>query len=216
MPEPNLSPLRLNLKTTEDSPNVLSVPSIKNRLPELPEESRNKLIEEFQLRPEAAIQLVNEPLLLGYFEEILSNKSRNPTKVANLIINDLLTALNKRKIDVENCPITTKHLSDLIDLLLKKQISVDTGRKVLEEIIENPNSSSQTIVEEKGWFLNTNEEEISKKCQEVLENNPKLVKQYKEGKTKVFKALLGILGKSTENKIDMSVASKILEDLLKK
>uniref|UniRef100_A0A2A4J252 Glutamyl-tRNA(Gln) amidotransferase subunit B, mitochondrial n=1 Tax=Heliothis virescens TaxID=7102 RepID=A0A2A4J252_HELVI len=217
MPEPNLPPLRVNLNTKIDHNDVLSVPLIQEKIPELPEQSRKNLILQFELRPETAIQLVNEPTLLEYFQSLTLDKTRNPTKVANFLINDLTTVLNKRKLDADDSPITVKQLKELTDMLLSKNINLEICRNVLDELIELSDSdvSPLKIVEEKGWMLTSNEAEITKLCMSVLENNPKLVNQYKNGKTKVFKALLGILSKSN-SKIDMSVASKIMEGLLKK
>lgn len=217
MPEPNLPPLRVNLKTKDDHNDIMSVLLIQEKLPVLPEESRKQLIQEYQLRPETAIQLVNEPILLEYFQNITTDKKRSPTKVANLLINDLLTVLNKKKLDVDDCPITVKQLRELTDMHLNKDINLDVCRKVLDELIDLSDSdiSPLKFVQEKGWILTGNKDDIKKLCVEVLENNPKLVKQYKEGKTKVFKALLGILSKNSQNRIDMAVASKIMEGLLK-
>ncbi|CAH1640294.1 unnamed protein product [Spodoptera littoralis] len=217
MPEPNLPPLRVNLKTDIEHRDVLSVPLIQGKIPELPEQSRKKLIEDFGLRPETSIQLVNEPTLLDYFQNLTSDKTRNPNKVANFLINDLLTVLNKRKLSADDCPLTVKQLKELTDMLLSKDINLEICRNVLDEliVISDDDVSPLDVVEEKGWKLQSNEDELTKLCIEVLENNPKLVKQYKSGKTKVFKALLGILSKSN-NKVDMSVASKIMEGLLKK
>lgn len=217
MPEPNLPPLRVNLKTKDDHKDVLSVPLIQDNLPELPEDTRKRLIQEYQLRPEIAIQLVNEPIFLEYFQELTTEK-KSSTKVANLLINDLLTVLNKRKLDPDDCPITVKQLKELTDLLFRKDINLNIYRQVIDELVELSDSdvSPAALVKEKDLVLTTNEDEITKMCIDVLENNPKLVKQYKDGKTKVFKAFLGILSKNSTNEIDMSVASKIMEGLLKK
>lgn len=218
MPEPNLPPLRVNLKTKINSQDVISVPLIQETIPELPEQTRKRLIETFKLRSDTAIQLVNEPVLLEYFQELTSS-SRNPTKVSNLLINDLLTAINKRNIDINDCPvtITVKQMKELTDLLFKKEINLDVFRKVLDELLQTCDSdvSPSRIIKDKGWLIIMNEKEITTKCIEIIKNNPKLVTQYKEGKVKVFKALLGILAKDSQNKFDMSVASKKMEELLK-
>ncbi|CAG4947232.1 unnamed protein product [Colias eurytheme] len=216
MPEPNLPPLRLNLTSRHDTQDVISVPLIRDRIPELPEETRTNLINDFELRPEIAIQLVNEPTLLDFFHELTIDKRRNPTKVANLLLNDLLTVLNKRKINVADCKVTVKQLVEVTDLLLSAKINLDVCRNVLDEIVESPHKSPKHIVKEKGWMLVTDEDEITDKCLKVIENNPKLVKQYRDGKVKVLKALLGILVKTSDSKLDMSLASKRMEELLKK
>ncbi|XP_022112577.2 glutamyl-tRNA(Gln) amidotransferase subunit B, mitochondrial isoform X1 [Pieris rapae] len=214
MPEPNLPPLRVNLTTREDTKDIISVPLINDRIPELPAQSRTKLIEIHDLRPEIAIQLVNEPTLFDFFNSLM-NEKRNPTKVANLLLNDLLTVLNKRKIDVNDCTINMEQLDELTDLLLQKKINLDICRSVLEEIIGN-SKSPVAIVNEKGWSLVTDGEEITEQCRRVIEDNPKLVKQFRDGKVKVLRALLGILSKTSDNKLDMSLASKKMEELLRK
>ncbi|CAH0401233.1 unnamed protein product [Chilo suppressalis] len=219
MPEPNLPPLRVNLKTKEDSRDVISVPLIQERIPELPAETRRNLIEKSQLRPETAVQLVNEPLLLKHFQDLTLDKERDPIKVANLLINDLLTVLNKCKIDPEKCPVTKKQLVELVDLFLSKEINLEVCRNILNELVTSEIDKDKPIVDlvhQKGWALVTDTEIITQLCKEVLDNNPKLVKQYKDGKTKVFKALMGILAKNSRSKYDMSLVSKIMEDLLKK
>lgn len=217
MPEPNLPPLRVNLHTKEDTHDVISVPVILDKIPELPEQSRKHLIEKYKLRPETAIQLVNEPVLLEYFHELTTDTQKNAVKIANFLLNDLLTVLNKRKVDAEDCTITIKQMRELTDMLLKKEINLEVCRNVLDELIESCDSedSPLTIVKDKGWEMNTDEDQIIQKCNEVIKNNPKLVKQYNDGKVKVFKALLGILAKDNHGKIDMAVASKKMEELLK-
>lgn len=217
MPEPNLPPLRVNLNTKDDTPDVVSVPALFETLPELPEKSRQKLIEIYDLKAEIAIQLVNEPILLNFFLELVTVPTRNPTKVANLLINDLLTALNKSKLDVEDCSITVTQFGEITDLLLDKKISLEICRQIFDELLNcNSEINISDFIKEKGWYLLTDKDEIHKSCLQVIENNPKLVKQYKEGKVKVLKALLGILVKNTQSKLDMSLAPKIMEDLLKK
>ncbi|KAL0820518.1 hypothetical protein ABMA28_006376 [Loxostege sticticalis] len=217
MPEPNLPPLRVNLRSKDDTRDVISVPLIQERIPELPEESRRNLVQDFQLRPETAVQLVNEPVLLEYFQDLTKN-AKNPNKVANLLLNDLLTVLNKNKLDADDCPITNKQMTELVNMLLNKEINLEVFRKVLDELVVSADDDLKPslIIEKKGWLLVTDTENVSKLCKEIIENNPKLVKQYRDGKTKVFKALLGILAKNSQNKIDMTQAAKILEDLLKK
>lgn len=218
MPEPNLPPLRVNLKTKEDSKDVISVPLIRDTIPELPEESRKRIIEKYRVRPEIAIQLVNEPALWDLFQGVTQDETRDPTKVANLLMNDLLTVLNKNKLEVTECPVTTTQLCELTDLLLTKKINLDAFKQILNELVENPDSerSPARLVADKGLSLVTDDDEITQRCNEVIEENPKLVQQYKNGKVKVFKALLGILTKNTQGKIDMAQASEKLKELLKK
>jgi len=124
MPEPNLPPLHVNLrpgsKSTED---LLSVAALSEEIPELPEDTRQRLMEQYNLNAETAIILVvgfyisilfsflkhflilfqNEPILLDHFTSISRSLSELPKKVIyNFLINDLLTYCNKLNLDVED------------------------------------------------------------------------------------------------------------------
>lgn len=57
MPEPNLPPLLLTIEASK-SKNIISVKSIKESLPELPEKTRLKLLENYDLATIHAINLV--------------------------------------------------------------------------------------------------------------------------------------------------------------
>lgn len=48
-----------------------------------------------------------------------------------------------------------------------------------------------------------------------MEENPKLVSEYKNGKKKLFNALMGEIAKVTEQRADMAAIAKIMERLLK-
>jgi len=127
MPEPNLPPLHVNLQprsmSTED---LLSVAALSEEIPELPEDTRQRLVEQHNLNAETAIILVvralilfestknlklqhssilfqNEPILLDHFLSITRSLSDLPNKViCNFLINDLLTYCNKLNLDVED------------------------------------------------------------------------------------------------------------------
>lgn len=50
MPEPNLPPLRLHLdRNVENKNNLVDVPFLKDQLPELPEQTRAKLKEKYDI-----------------------------------------------------------------------------------------------------------------------------------------------------------------------
>lgn len=71
------------------------------------------------------------------------------------------------------------------------------------------------IVHEFNWAQIDNDEELIKLCQEVFEENPKMVTQYKNGKAKVLKAMLGAIAKKTNNRANMQKVSKMIPELLK-
>jgi aspartyl-tRNA(Asn)/glutamyl-tRNA(Gln) amidotransferase subunit B len=57
--------------------------------------------------------------------------------------------------------------------------------------------------------------EIDKLCTEVIAKNPKLVAQYRKGKSKLLFALAGDIAKQTDNRVDMELVVDVLKKLLK-
>lgn len=59
MPEPNLPPLRLNLnENDQNQKKLISVSEIAKKIPELPEQTRRRLMDNYKLNSETAIILV--------------------------------------------------------------------------------------------------------------------------------------------------------------
>lgn len=58
------------------------------------------------------------------------------------------------------------------------------------------------------------DEAIEKLCRKAMENQPNIVKQYKDGKKKVFFAIVGEVAKLSENMANMEKVSKCLERIL--
>lgn len=58
MPEPNLPPLRINVDGDDKDAGLIKISDIRREIPELPEETRQKLCAKFGLSPEAAVILV--------------------------------------------------------------------------------------------------------------------------------------------------------------
>lgn len=71
------------------------------------------------------------------------------------------------------------------------------------------------MVKEKNWIQIVGDDELMQLCKEIIEENSETVLQYRAGKTKVFKALLGALAAKASQKADMKKCSKILQDMLK-
>lgn len=215
MPEPNLPPLVLNMTEVMD-PDLVCVPLLQKSIPELPAETRKRMMELYHLTPEQAIQIVNEPKLLNYFEDIVKNEQRKPKTIVNILINELLTSLNKNNTDLDSCELTSETLSQFIDLVESNYINNQTRKKVIDLLVTGDKNTPLQIVHLNGWSQINDESEIEKICLKVMENHPDKVKAYKAGKTKVLKAFLGLVAAETKGRANIKTVEQILEILLKK
>lgn len=213
MPEPNLPPLWLNLGS-KLSKELINVSSLKSSIPELPEETREKLKSVYGLSTILVLQLVSEEKLLKLFMEVVKVKSRDAKMTACLLTIDLMTLVNKDLISLDNLKINDIVIGDLVDLLQSGKINLNTAKKVMEEIaLGNPRLPNE-IVNDLGLSQITNIHELEALCNQVIIENPKIVMKYKSGKTKVFAALLGIVAKKTNNRAKMDVVTQILKKQL--
>ncbi|XP_053667390.1 glutamyl-tRNA(Gln) amidotransferase subunit B, mitochondrial [Anopheles marshallii] len=224
MPEPNLPPLHLRLHDKEctekeSEVDVIDVPKLSHTLPELPEQTRQRIIQMHQLSSTIAITLVNDIILHEHFRAIIEGSSgRSPKLVANFLINELLTILNRNKLDPADCHVTSGQLGTIVDMLQENQLNAQYASRVLQELLadERLQVCPREIVSTNGWFLITDEAQISQHCEDVIKRHPKLVDKYRKGKEKMLYALAGEVAKVSEEKIDMARAVELLKEMLKR
>uniref|UniRef100_A0A182QS31 Glutamyl-tRNA(Gln) amidotransferase subunit B, mitochondrial n=1 Tax=Anopheles farauti TaxID=69004 RepID=A0A182QS31_9DIPT len=225
MPEPNLPPLHLKLYENQNAADteadVVDVPKIQHTLPELPEQTRQRIVQVHQLSSAIAITLVNDITLYDHFRTIIDESTvpgRSPKLVANFLINELLTILNRTKLETADCVLTSGQLATIVDLLQENRLNVQYARRVLQELLESDrgmNKCPRELVSERNWFLITDESDIRQHCQDAIDGNPKLVEKYRKGKEKMLYALAGVVAKTSEEKIDMARAVEFLKQMLK-
>lgn len=71
------------------------------------------------------------------------------------------------------------------------------------------------IVTESKWAQINDDDELTKLCVSVIQENSKVVTQYKAGKTKMLRALLGEVVKKSSGLANMKKVTEIMEKLLK-
>lgn len=216
MPEPNLPPLHVNLEQAE-SDVLINVRAIQKNLPVLPQQLRERLVQK-QLSQETSIILVNETELLKHFNDITgANQNRSVKTVANILINELLAILNKNKIDVRDCKISSQHIGELVDMLESQEVNLNLARLILKEMLESSKPPSE-IADEKCWKQISDDTEVRKMCEEVLstESGQKMAKSFKSGKTKALLAIAGEINKTSGNRVNMAKVMEMLKELLAK
>ncbi|KAH8417670.1 hypothetical protein KR222_004005, partial [Zaprionus bogoriensis] len=217
MPEPNLPPLHVNLKPgSRSTEELISVAELSEEIPELPEHTRQRLVEHYKMNTETAIILVNEPILLEYFTSITKSLVGVPIKmVTNFLINDLLTYCNKLNVDVEDCAISAVALKDVLKSLHSEEINLHAARQLIELLHSNPTSDVSQLVAQNNLQQICDSSTIEAYCQQAIANQPKAVQQYHKGKAKALFAIVGEVAKLSEQKANMKLVVSCLEKLLK-
>ena len=204
-PDPDLVAIRLSEEYIEE---------IKNNLPELPESRKQRYLTEYGLSEKDSKMLTASKYLSNLFEQALSICG-NAKAVANWLLSDVSRILNEKEIEPEEIPFTAEQLAKMIMLIEKGTISSAIGKKVLEELFENPKEPEE-IIEEKGWIQISDEGAIKEVVRRILENNPQSIIDFKAGKDRALGFLVGQAMKETKGKANPKMLNEMfLEELNK-
>lgn len=183
------------------------IQNIKNNLPELPETRKERYLNEYKLSQKDARIITSSKYLSDLFEKSIEI-CNNPKAVSNWIISDISRILNEKEMEPNEIPFTSKELAELVILIDKGTISSSIGKKVLEELFENPRNPEE-IIKEKGWIQISDEGAIKEVVKKVLEANPQSIADYKAGKDKALGFLVGQAMKETKGKANPKMLNEM-------
>ena len=204
-PDPDLLPLEISEKFIEE---------LKNDIPELPDELKNKFINIYNLSNYDASILTADKQTSDYFNETIKSDpelKKSSKIVVNWITSELFSLLNKNDLELSNSPVSPKNLGQLVKLISTNEISGKIAKDVLEEMFSTKKSARE-IVDDKGLKQVTDQGEIEKVIDEVIKDNPKMVQEYLGGKDKLLGFFVGQAMKKTKGKAN----PKMLNDILLK
>ncbi len=202
-PDPDLVAIKLSEEYIEN---------IKKGLPELPESRKERYLKEYNLSEKDANIITASKYLSDLFEGAIK-VCNNPKAVNNWIISDISRILNETEMEPIEIPFDSNQLGKLVILIDKGTISSSIGKKVLEELFENPRDPEE-IIKEKGWIQISDEGAIREVVKKVLEANPKSIADYKAGKDKALGFLVGQAMKETKGKANPQMLNKLfLEEM---
>ena len=203
-PDPDLLPLKIKQSFVE---------SIQKKLPELPDQKKERFIKKFKLSPFEANVLVSDVNTSKYFEEVIKNAD---IKLAtNWIIVELFAVLNDKNLDIKDSPVSSRNLSLLINALSSGEISGKIAKKVFEIMVQTGEVPSK-IIKEKGLKQQSDPKELEKIVIKILEINSDKVSEYKSGKEKLYGFFVGEIMKASSGKANPKLVNDILRIKLKK
>ncbi|XP_075005606.1 glutamyl-tRNA(Gln) amidotransferase subunit B, mitochondrial isoform X4 [Calonectris borealis] len=218
MPEPNLPPLILydakSLPANMNHQQVVNIDWIHERLPDLPSVKRAKLVEQYGILPEHSFTLLNEDGLTEFFENVVKQTQMKPKKVIGWILNDLLSYLKQHSLTVEESPVSSVLLADLLNLLEKKEISSTAAKQVLAELWKGEGKTPLEIVKEKKLELIQDQKELEQICQAVIDGQENEVMAIKAGNRKVLNKLIGLVQRETQGRSNPVLVKQLLEKKL--
>ena len=204
-PEPDLVAIKLSDEYIEN---------IRKELPEMPESRKERYMNKYGLSEKDSNSITASKYLSDFFEK--AGEIANDYKsVCNWLNSDIARILNEKEMEPEEIPFTAEELAEMVTLINKGTISTSIGKKVLDELFENPKSPSK-IIEEKGWVQISDEGAIKEVVLKVLAENAQSVADYKAGKDRALGFLVGQAMKQTKGKANPKMLNEMFIEELKK
>ncbi len=182
--------------------------SIKNNMPILPNEKREIYKNKYDLNKNEINAILCCKNINNLFETLIKNID-NKKEVANLIAINLFKIVNENNLDIEKFNFNINYIENLLKLFLVNKISRDTYKDVFYEIIIN-DIEPISFIEKHNLYLTTDINFIESTILKVLEENKKSIIDYKAGKEKSFKYLIGQCMKSLKGKCDVNIIKDLL------
>ena len=204
-PEPDLVAIKLSDEYIEN---------VRNNLPELPESRRERYLNEYNMSEKDVGIIVSSKYLSDLFEKA-STICGNRKAVSNWIISDISRILNEKEMEPNEIPFSAENLAELVTIIDKGTISSSIGKKVLDELFENPRSPEE-IVKEKGWAQISDESAIKAVVIQVIEANPQSVADFKAGKERAIGFLVGQAMKATKGQANPQMLNKMFKEEMSK
>lgn len=188
------------------------VEELEKTIPELPDEKLERYVEKLGIPESDAQLLVKYRRVAEYFERA-SEGTANPRTAANFIIGQIFRTIENESAKEEfDIPVSAESLRELIKLLDSKKIRMNLAKSTLDKMLETGKKVSELISEKDMGGLD--EEATKKLCQEAVDANPNAVADYKNGKEKAVKAIVGYVMKNSRGKADAMKAEEIIKQII--
>jgi aspartyl-tRNA(Asn)/glutamyl-tRNA(Gln) amidotransferase subunit B len=191
MPEPDLPPVVVGPELLE---------ALRASMPDLPEQTRDRLIATYGLPAYDAGVLTQSKALTAYFEATAA-ASGNPKAASNWIMGDVLGRLNASGQAIDAIRITPDALGGLIRLVESGTITGPTAKALFERLFTE-GGHAETIVEAEGLARVGDDAVIERLVAETIAAHPKPVEQYRAGRTQTLGFLVGQVMKASGGTAD--------------
>ncbi|WP_226831429.1 MULTISPECIES: Asp-tRNA(Asn)/Glu-tRNA(Gln) amidotransferase subunit GatB [Acidithiobacillus] len=203
-PDPDLLPLVLDEARIE---------KVRQSLPELPDAKRERFMQAYQLSAYDAGVLTAGRDLADYYESVADGVEGK--LAANWVMGDLLGALNKAGVEIQDCPVSAEKLRLLVQRIEDKTISGKIAKEIFEEIFHQ-GGEIDAIIDSRGLRQITDASAIAAMVDEIIAANPQQVAGFRAGKDKLLGFFVGQVMKASQGKANPDQVNTLLLERLQK
>ena len=205
-PEPDIVPMIISDEWMEE---------VRKTIPELPDARQRRYQEELGLPAYDAHVLTLTKEMSDMFEQTVA-LGADPKLASNYLMVDVNAYLNKVQQELKETALTAEGLAGMIKLITDGTISSKIAKKVFAELIEHGGDAAQ-IVKEKGLVQVSDSGQLLAWVNEALDNHPKSIEDYKNGRDRAIGFLVGQIMKASKGQANPQMINKmLLEEIAKR
>jgi len=204
-PEPDLSPVVISEEWLVD---------IESSMPPLPRALFEKFVQHYGL-PEYDAGVLTDTKEIALFFEDLCSKNANYKAASNWMMGPVKSYLNELTLGINDFPITTDALADLIRLIDDGKVNFSVAsQKIYPLLLKEPGKSPYVIAQELNLIQESDVETLLPIIKSIIEENEGKVQEYRSGKKGLMGMFMGQVMKKSNGKADPKVATQLLTELL--
>lgn len=205
-PEPDIVPMIISDEWMEE---------VRKTIPELPDARQRRYQEKLGLPAYDAHVLTLTKEMSDMFEKTVS-LGADAKLASNYLMVDVNAYLNKVQKELSEAALTAEGLAGMIKLISDGTISSKIAKKVFAELIEH-GGDAEKIVKEKGLVQVSDSGQLLAWVNEALDNNPKSIEDYKNGRDRAIGFLVGQIMKASKGQANPQMINKmLLEEIAKR
>ncbi|GAA0362016.1 Asp-tRNA(Asn)/Glu-tRNA(Gln) amidotransferase subunit GatB [Bacillus horti] len=181
---------------------------IKETIPELPDAKKARYMEQFGLSSYDAGVLTASKKLADFYDRT-TEYCKDAKLVANWVMGEVSAYLNANDKELDQVALTPEALGKLVSLIEQGTISGKIAKTVFKDLMEQGGDPEQ-IVKDKGLVQISDEGELAKIVNEILDSNQASIDDFKAGKEKAIGFLVGQVMKATKGKANPPLVNKLL------
>ena len=202
-PDPDLPPVVISDQWIE---------KVRAAQPELRDEKMERYQNEYGLPAYDASILTESKAMADLFEETVK-LCKKPKEASNWLMVEAMRLLKEKAMEPEEMGLSAASLAALIDMVESKEINRTIAKTVFQEMFDQDLDPRQ-YVKEHGLGMVADDGALRKAIEQVMEENPQSVADYKSGKTKAMGYLVGQTMKAMKGKADPASVSSMVKEML--
>ena len=199
-PDPDLIAVTISEQQIDD---------IRAAIGELPPQIRERLKAEHSLKQYDADVIVSQGQGVVDYFSVVAEGCGNGKIASNWVSQEVLRHLSETETEIDQYPVPAAGLTELLKVVVSGDLDQTRAKDVLAEMVASGTSVAEAS--DKLGIVKVDGSEIDSLCQQLIDENEKVVNQIKEGNDKAVGALIGKARKINANANPGVVRARILE-----